>query len=59
LKLNKKLFVERVTARGKAIEEITKKTKLVVGDKVIVRIELRVDRAMGVYSYERYAGFWF
>jgi uncharacterized protein YfaS (alpha-2-macroglobulin family) len=46
LKLNKKLFVERITDRGKAIEAITKKTKLVVGDKVIVRIELRVDRAM-------------
>jgi len=46
LKLDKKLFVERITDRGKAIEAITKKTKLVVGDKVIIRIELRVDRAM-------------
>jgi uncharacterized protein YfaS (alpha-2-macroglobulin family) len=46
LKLNKKLFVERITPKGKAIEAIEKKTKLVVGDKVIVRIELRVDRDM-------------
>ncbi|MDF1549758.1 MAG: hypothetical protein P1P88_18160, partial [Bacteroidales bacterium] len=46
LKLDKKLFVERVTDRGKVIEAITKKTKLLVGDQVIVRIELRVDRAM-------------
>jgi hypothetical protein len=46
LKLSKKLFVERITERGKAIEPIEKKTKLVVGDKVIVRIELHVDRDM-------------
>jgi hypothetical protein len=46
LKLNKKLFVERITDRGKLIEAIEKKTKLIVGDKVIVRIELRVDRDM-------------
>jgi uncharacterized protein YfaS (alpha-2-macroglobulin family) len=46
LKLTKKLFVERITPKGKAIEAIEKKTKLMVGDKVIVRIELRVDRAM-------------
>jgi len=46
LKLDKKLFIERITPRGKVIEAIEKKTKLRVGDKVIVRIELRVDRAM-------------
>ncbi len=46
LKLTKKLFVERITEKGKAIELIDKKTILVVGDKVIVRIELRVDREM-------------
>lgn len=46
LKLDKKLFVERITEKGKAIEIIDKKTKLIVGDKVIVRIELRVDRDM-------------
>jgi len=46
LKLNKKLFVERLTASGAAIEPLTDNTKLIVGDKVIVRIELRVDRAM-------------
>jgi len=46
LKLDKKLFLEKITDRGKVIEPITKKTKLKLGDKVIVRIELRVDRKM-------------
>jgi uncharacterized protein YfaS (alpha-2-macroglobulin family) len=46
LKLNKKLFVERISSKGKAIEAIDKKTKLIIGDKVIIRIELRVDRDM-------------
>lgn len=46
LKLNKKLFVERLTSHGKKLEEITEKTKLVVGDKVVVRVELKTDRTM-------------
>ncbi|MBN2756054.1 MAG: hypothetical protein JXR51_02680 [Bacteroidales bacterium] len=46
LKLDKKLFVERITERGKIIEPISKKTNFILGDKVIVRIELRVDRDM-------------
>ncbi len=46
LKLNKKLFVERLTASGTAIEPLTDNTQLVIGDKIIVRIELRVDRTM-------------
>lgn len=47
LKLNKKLFIERMTARGKVLEEIKDGSVLLkVGDKVIVRIELRVDRDM-------------
>ncbi len=45
LYLEKKLFVEKLTKSGKIIEPITK-NKLKVGDKVIVRIELRVDRNM-------------
>ncbi|MBN2682231.1 MAG: hypothetical protein JXR58_06955 [Bacteroidales bacterium] len=45
LKLEKKLFVEKMTDRGKVIEPISK-NKLKVGDKIIVRIELRCDRAM-------------
>lgn len=45
LKINKKLFVERVTDRGPVIEPIDKST-LKVGDKVIARIEIRVDRDM-------------
>ena len=46
LKLNKKLFVQRNTASGPVIEPVTENTKLKVGDKIKVRIELRVDRDM-------------
>ena len=46
LKLNKKLFIERTTLKGKELEEIKEGGRLKVGDKVIVRIELRVDRNM-------------
>lgn len=46
LKLTKKLFIEKDTDRGKVIEPIKKKSQLKIGDKVIVRIELRVDREM-------------
>jgi len=46
LKLKKQLFIERLTERGKVIEPISDKAKLKIGDKVIVRIELRVDRRM-------------
>jgi hypothetical protein len=46
LKLKKELFVERLTPSGKIIEPIVVGKPLKVGDKVIVRIELRVDRNM-------------
>ena len=46
MKLDKKLFLEINTDRGKVIKPVTEKTKLNIGDKIIVRIELRVDRAM-------------
>jgi len=46
LKLDKKLFVERNTASGPVIEPIGENAKLKVGDKLKVRIELRVDRDM-------------
>ncbi|MBI4648102.1 MAG: hypothetical protein HY738_16330 [Bacteroidia bacterium] len=46
LRLAKKLFIERLTPSGKVIEPLTEKLSLKVGDKVIVRIELRVDRDM-------------
>ncbi|MDD4309341.1 MAG: alpha-2-macroglobulin family protein, partial [Candidatus Cloacimonetes bacterium] len=46
LKLKKQLFVERVTDKGTVIEPISDKAILKVGDKVIVRIELRTDRDM-------------
>ncbi|MFZ4401136.1 MAG: alpha-2-macroglobulin family protein [Bacteroidales bacterium] len=46
LKLEKKLFVERNTANGVVIEPISYNSQLKVGDKVKVRIELRVDRDM-------------
>jgi hypothetical protein len=46
LKLNKKLFIERMTSKGKVLEELKEGSALKIGDKVIVRIELRVDRDM-------------
>ncbi len=46
LKLSKKLFLKTNTDKGKEISEITKNTKLNVGDLVRVRIELRSDRDM-------------
>ncbi|NPA45215.1 MAG: hypothetical protein GXO49_06765, partial [Chlorobi bacterium] len=46
LKLKKKLFIERLTEKGKVIEPISENAKLKIGDKIIVRIELRVDRRM-------------
>jgi uncharacterized protein YfaS (alpha-2-macroglobulin family) len=46
LKINKKLFIERITDKGKHLEELKNGGNLSVGDKVIVRIELRTDRDM-------------
>ncbi|MDD3878006.1 MAG: alpha-2-macroglobulin family protein [Bacteroidales bacterium] len=46
LQLNKKVFVEEQTASGKIIRPVNDNNTLKVGDKVIIRIELRVDRDM-------------
>jgi uncharacterized protein YfaS (alpha-2-macroglobulin family) len=46
LKLTKKLFIEKLTSSGKTIEPISPERKLKIGDRIIVRIELRVDRTM-------------
>ncbi|PID89606.1 MAG: hypothetical protein CSA05_00380 [Bacteroidia bacterium] len=46
LKLKKKLFIEKRTPKGNVLTPITNSNKLKVGDKLIVRIELRIDRDM-------------
>ncbi len=46
LKLSKKLFIEKYNAAGKNMEIINPGSTIKIGDKVIVRIELRVDRDM-------------
>jgi len=46
LKLKKKLFKQIQTDEGKILKPISDNAKLSIGDKVIVRIELRVDRTM-------------
>jgi uncharacterized protein YfaS (alpha-2-macroglobulin family) len=46
LKINKQLFLQKNTPSGIVIEPITASTKLKLGDKIKVRIELRVDRDM-------------
>ncbi|HYE54745.1 MAG TPA: alpha-2-macroglobulin family protein, partial [Chitinophagaceae bacterium] len=46
LKISKKLFVERNTDRGPVLEPVEQNASLKTGDKIKVRIELRVDRDM-------------
>ena len=46
LKLVKKLFVERNTDKGPVLDALADGAQLKVGDKIKVRIELRVDRDM-------------
>ena len=46
LQLNKKLFVEKNTASGKVLSPVNDGDELQVGNKVIIRIELRSDRDM-------------
>lgn len=46
LKLSKKLFVEKNTDRGPVLTPVNEGDALNVGDKIKVRIELRVDRNM-------------
>ncbi len=46
LSLRRQLFIERHTDRGPVLTEITKENALQVGDKVIMRIEVRADRDM-------------
>jgi len=46
LKLNKKLFLQKNTASGPILQEVKPGDALSVGDKIKVRIELRVDRDM-------------
>ena len=46
LNLKKQLFLQKNTDAGPVIEPVTEKTVLKVGDKIKVRIELRVDRDM-------------
>ncbi|MEO5681139.1 MAG: alpha-2-macroglobulin family protein [Chitinophagaceae bacterium] len=46
LKLEKKLFIERNTNKGPVLEPIAENGYIKVGDKIKVRIELRVDRDM-------------
>ncbi len=46
LKLEKKLFLEKITEKGKILEAITENSNLKLGDKIIVRIVLKSDRNM-------------
>ncbi|HEY4290175.1 MAG TPA: alpha-2-macroglobulin family protein [Puia sp.] len=46
LQLVKKLFIERNTDRGRVLDPVGENGVLKQGDKVVVRIELRVDRSM-------------
>lgn len=47
LNVTKKIYIERAFSDGrKSLEEITNKTRLAVGDKVVSRLTLTLDRAM-------------
>jgi len=46
LKLTKNLFVDKNTDRGPVLSPVSENDELHVGDKIKVRIELRVDRDM-------------
>ena len=46
LKLDKKLFVEKNTDRGPVLTPVNEGDAVKVGDKIKVRVELRVDRDM-------------
>jgi hypothetical protein len=46
LSLVKKLFIETNTDRGPVLTPVTDNSKLKIGDKIKVRIELRADREM-------------
>ncbi|MFK7949005.1 MAG: alpha-2-macroglobulin, partial [Saprospiraceae bacterium] len=46
LKLKKQLFKEVMTDKGPVIKPVNENEKFKTGDKVVVRIELRVDRPM-------------
>lgn len=46
LRIQKQLFVETNTGSGPQLMAIDEGTPIEVGDKVVVRVELRVDRAM-------------
>ncbi len=46
LSLNKKLFIERNTDKGKVLAPVKEGDELKTGDKVVIRLELRADRDM-------------
>ena len=46
LKLNKQLFVVKLTPTGEVMSPVTNQTVLKPGDKIRIRIELRTDRDM-------------
>ena len=46
LSINKKIFIERNSNKGKILEIVSDTNQLKVGDKLVVRMELRSDREM-------------
>lgn len=44
LQVKKQLYIETVTKAGKQLQPITKDNTVKVGDKIIVRLEIRTDR---------------
>lgn len=46
LSITKKLFIERNTEKGKVLDPVKENQELKIGDRIVVRMELRSDRDM-------------
>ncbi len=57
LNVEKKLYVERISAGGsKSLQPVAEGTRLSVGDKVVARLTIRLDRAMDFVQLEDQRG---
>lgn len=53
LNVEKKLYVERLVNNVRQLQPITAATELAVGDKVVSRLTIRLDRPMDFIQLER------
>ncbi|MDR0873866.1 MAG: hypothetical protein LBN27_10460 [Prevotellaceae bacterium] len=46
LNIDKKLFIEKMSSKGKYLDPLTDRTNLKAGDKIVVRLTVKTDRDM-------------